>query len=151
MNLWNTQFTAYFIFKLISVASVNAQIGFLVATDGTGGSLGVRWDTSTDTGKFKLVASDGIVDSLVTADTNWHVLKVRGLGNNYFYLSLDGETEQFRPFNSSTDGKAVPGFSCVTNTTAAKTLSADMFSFYGYGLNRSGGGGGYSGGEGGSI
>ena len=77
-------------------------------------------------------------------DTNWHKLRTRGISSGKIGLTLDGGTERTICASGGscdvsltvTTEPMTPAFIICTDTTAAKSASADFFPFKARGLHR---------------
>lgn len=133
--------TMYFVFSLVSIASVSLRIGlfnnassnppingtyleFLAATDSE--FFAVSRASSTETRR-----------SLGTANTNWHTLKIQRVDASTVRFSLDGGSSQDITTNivgGSTNLNI--GVQVIPTTTTAKDLKMDFFSLKSLGVTR---------------
>lgn len=140
---------ATFIFKLgpveLTTTNVRTRIGFTngaISTFPSTNFIGLRYDTNVSFGDTTWVyttVSGGTASTSTTnvaaLDNNWHRLRIRSTVAGTILFSMDGGAETSIATNVPNVSVA-PGFTVVTDTSSAKTLDVDYFSFYASGLNR---------------
>jgi hypothetical protein len=133
-------------FRLNSTTQAAVRIGVRTASSSAAVEnsdwMGFRFDTAggiNDTG-FMLVTraggAYGLQQSAIAADTNYHTLMIRSTTAGTVLMSLDYGTEYSTSSNVPV-GAMLPFFGVATRVAAtAKTIDADAFFFYAWGLNR---------------
>lgn len=137
-----TNWDSYFTFSLSSTSDIRAYIGYgdtMGAPLGGASYIGVRLDASVPDTNFIFVCSNAgaatEVNSGITANTNYHTLRLRSVATGMILFSLDGGSEQSIATNCYA-GDVSPAFQVLAHTTTQRSVSVDYFGFFGSGLSR---------------
>lgn len=145
-----TEMEAKWVFKLVATDNMTFKIG--VYEPGTSGVISRGAGLSgTNGGNWRIayttaVSTEAYYDLGVAMDTNWHTFKVRtdGTTARKLYFSLDGGTEKtlcesgcdintsaaaMWPAAGAATNGIRPRVDIVTNTSAARNMEVDYFSF----------------------